>query len=567
MSEERQCADEGTKIDVSSRIQEIVDALSRIISGDLTLRLESSPRMDEIDYIAVGITVLTEELREAFRALGEADKRYRRMVDTDIKGILMIDEEGKTSYANHKIARMLGYTVKEMLGRPLTDFVNEEDVPETEEKIDRSRRGIKEQYDFRFQRRDGTDLWAIVSATPHFNGDGSYAGGVSMLTDITERKHVEEALRESEQRFKDVAFSSADLVWEVDREGRFTYCSDSVRDVLGYTLEEIEGQRMFEFMTPDECERLKKIYAWVARNRLPIKDLENKYVKKDGKVIVMLTNGVPIVDGRGKLLGYRGVLKDITEHKQIEEERTRTNEELESRVEERTAQLEDANKELESFSYSISHDLRSPLRAITSFSHIVMEKNSADLDNEARRLLDLVVQNAERMEELIKGLLEFSRMGRQEMRMSRIDMEELADDVFVELTTGAPGRQVDFKLARLPAARGDRLLIHQVLSNLISNAIKFTAKEEKPRIEIGSRAEAEANVYWVKDNGVGFNTRYADKLFKVFSRLHSSDDFEGTGIGLANVQRILHRHGGRAWAESELGQGATFYFTLPGTGP
>ena len=150
--------------------------------------------------------------------------------------------------------------------------------------------------------------------------------------------------------------------------------------------------------------------------------------------------------------------------------------------------------------------------------------------------------------------------------MSRIDMEELADDVFVELTTGAPGRQVDFKLARLPAARGDRLLIHQVLSNLISNAIKFTAKEEKPRIEIGSRAEAEANVYWVKDNGVGFNTRYTDKLFKVFSRLHSSDDFEGTGIGLANVQRILHRHGGRAWAESELGQGATFYFTLPSAG-
>src|SRR5450759_2443864 len=163
MSEERQCADEGTKIDVSSRIQEIVDALSRIISGDLTLRLESSPRMDEIDYIAVGITVLTEALREAFRALGEADKRYRRMVDTDIKGILMIDEEGKTSYANHKMARMLGYTVKEMLGRPLTDFVNEEDVPTAEEKIDRSRRGIKEQYDFRFQRRDGTVLWAIVS--------------------------------------------------------------------------------------------------------------------------------------------------------------------------------------------------------------------------------------------------------------------------------------------------------------------------------------------------------------------------------------------------------------------
>lgn len=566
MSEERQCADEGTKIDVSSRIQEIVDALSRIISGDLTLRLESSPRMDEIDYIAVGITVLTEELREAFRALGEADKRYRRMVDTDIKGILMIDEEGKTSYANHKMARMLGYTVKEMLGRPLTDFVNEEDVPTAEEKIDRSRRGIKEQYDFRFQRRDGTVLWAIVSATPHFNGDGSYAGGVSMLTDITERKHVEEALRESEQRFKDVAFSSADLVWEVDREGRFTYCSDSVRDVLGYTLEEIEGQRLFEFMTPDECERLKKIYAWVARNRLPIKDLENNYIKKDGKVVVMLTNGVPIVDGRGKLLGYRGVLKDITEHKQIDEERTRINEELESRVEERTAQLEDANKELESFSYSVSHDLRTPLRAIASFSRIIIEENSADLDVEARHRLDLVVQNAVRMEELIKGILEFSRTGWQEMRMSRIDMEELTDDVFIELTTGATGRFVDFKLDRLPAARGDRLLIHQVLTNLISNAIKFTGKEEKPRIEIGGKAEAEENVYWVKDNGVGFDTRYADKLFKVFSRLHSSDDFEGTGIGLANVQRILRRHGGRSWAESELGQGATFYFTLPSAG-
>ena len=377
---------------------------------------------------------------------------------------------------------------------------------------------------------------------------------------------------DKDREFLESAIDTLEDIFIVfDLSGELLHWNRSALKITGYRSEEVAGMSITDFFDTSERER---VFSTVATGiQTGYASIEFGLVCKDGRSVPFEFYGTPLHDDDGDTIAVTAIGRNITERIALmerEQEIAVANaikEELESRVEERTAQLEDANKELESFSYSISHDLRSPLRAITSFSHIVMEKNSADLDNEARRLLDLVVQNAERMEELIKGLLEFSRMGRQEMRMSRIDMEELADDVFVELTTGAPGRQVDFKLARLPAARGDRLLIHQVLSNLISNAIKFTAKEEKPRIEIGSRAEAEANVYWVKDNGVGFNTRYADKLFKVFSRLHSSDDFEGTGIGLANVQRILHRHGGRAWAESELGQGATFYFTLPGTGP
>ena len=377
---------------------------------------------------------------------------------------------------------------------------------------------------------------------------------------------------DKDREFLESAIDTLEDIFIVfDLSGELLHWNRSALKITGYRSEEVAGMSITDFFDTSERER---VFSTVATGiQTGYASIEFGLVCKDGRSVPFEFYGTPLHDDDGDTIAVTAIGRNITERIALmerEQEIAVANaikEELESRVEERTAQLEDANKELESFSYSISHDLRSPLRAITSFSHIVMEKNSADLDNEARRLLDLVVQNAERMEELIKGLLEFSRMGRQEMRMSRIDMEELADDVFVELTTGAPGRQVDFKLARLPAARGDRLLIHQVLSNLISNSIKFTAKEEKPRIEIGSRAEAEANVYWVKDNGVGFNTRYADKLFKVFSRLHSSDDFEGTGIGLANVQRILHRHGGRAWAESELGQGATFYFTLPGTGP
>jgi signal transduction histidine kinase len=237
--------------------------------------------------------------------------------------------------------------------------------------------------------------------------------------------------------------------------------------------------------------------------------------------------------------------------------------ELAQRVRDRTAQLEAANKELEAFSYSVSHDLRAPLRAIDGFSRIILEDYLEKLDDEGRRYLNIIRSNTQKMGQLIDELLLFSRLGRQEIRASGIDMGKLAKAVSEELKLAVPERKLKFTINTLIPGQGDQAMIRQVFVNLLSNAVKFTRPKERAVIEVDGRSEGNENVYTVKDNGVGFDMQYVDKLFGVFQRLHSSEEFEGTGVGLAIVQRIIHRHGGRVWAEGKVGEGASFYFTLP----
>jgi signal transduction histidine kinase len=234
---------------------------------------------------------------------------------------------------------------------------------------------------------------------------------------------------------------------------------------------------------------------------------------------------------------------------------------LEARVRERTAELEATNKELESFSYSVSHDLRAPLRAVDGYARMLEEDHAAKLDGESKRLLRVVREAAERMGALIDDLLAFSRLGRHELQRRRLDMSALAREVVAE-TDGAARTRVE--IAALPATNGDATLLRQVWVNLIGNAVKYSGKRADPRVEIGGRAEGAENVYWLRDNGVGFDMRYAAKLFGVFQRLHRAEEFPGTGVGLAIVQRIVVRHGGRVWAEGRPGEGATFFFSMPG---
>jgi len=225
--------------------------------------------------------------------------------------------------------------------------------------------------------------------------------------------------------------------------------------------------------------------------------------------------------------------------------------------------LEDANKELEAFAYSVSHDLRVPLRAIDGFSRIVLEDYEDKLDDEGKRLLNVVRENTKKMGQLIDDILLLSRAGRQEMVISPIDMESLVKNIFEELKPSIGDRDVQLEIKSLPQAYGDRTLINQVFTNLISNSIKFTRIREKAIIEVGSEEGKDENVYYVKDNGAGFDMKYIHKLFGLFQRLHGADEFEGTGVGLSIVQRIIRRHGGRVWAEGEIDKGAIIYFTLP----
>lgn len=263
-----------------------------------------------------------------------------------------------------------------------------------------------------------------------------------------------------------------------------------------------------------------------------------------------------ISDGHPHLLL---TVEDISEHKRVEQEILNLNQKLQAQAD----HLSTANKELEAFSYSVSHDLRAPLRAINGYAHIIQEDYLAFLDEEGRHLFDVIRENAQRMSKLIDDLLAFSRLQRTEMLPETVEMTELANSVYQELTTPEERSHIDFRVDGLPPIKGDPILMRQVWHNLISNAIKFSAKVLRPVISIGSQTNDSEIIYFVRDNGAGFDMEYASKLFGVFQRLHSEKEFEGTGVGLAIVQRIILRHGGRVWAESAVGQGAIFYFSLP----
>jgi len=296
----------------------------------------------------------------------------------------------------------------------------------------------------------------------------------------------------------------------------------------------------------------------------------NENMRRNGERIwIAWTNKVEL-DQLGKVSKILSIGVDITARRRAEEQVTRLNEELqrhaaelEQRVIKRTADLQMANRELEAFSYSVSHDLRAPIRAISGYAHILLEDYAQSLGPEGQRLLEVICRQTGFMGQLVDDLLAFSRMGRQSMQTADIDMDGLVQEVFREQAALNPKQTVEFKLNPLGSARADRSMICVVLTNLLSNAFKYSRGRTPAIIEVGRIAQGAEDVYFVKDNGAGFDMKYIDKLFGVFQRLHTANEFEGTGVGLALVQRIIQRHGGRIWAEAKLNEGATVYFSLP----
>jgi len=356
-------------------------------------------------------------------------------------------------------------------------------------------------------------------------------------------------LLDIEERFRLMVESVKDYaIFMLDVEGRVISWNAGAERLKGYGPEEILGQHFSRFYPSEDVRAGKperELESAIATGRV---EDEGWRVRKDGSRFWADVVITAVRNERGELLGFAKVTRDLTERRRVEEA------------------LRAANAELERFTYSVSHDLRAPLRAIDGYARALDEDRGPTLDAEARRLLAVIRDNAKRMGHLIDALLNFSRLGRQPLGRARVNMSELARGVVEELRRAA-GQDVEVALQPLPAATGDATLLRQVFANLIGNALKFSRGRPRPRVEIGARQEGGEAVYYVRDNGAGFDMRYADKLFGVFQRLHHVDEFEGTGVGLALAHRIVERHGGRVWAEGKVGEGATFYFTLPPTLP
>ncbi len=383
---------------------------------------------------------------------------------------------------------------------------------------------------------------------------------LSLVYDYTERQRAEEALRESEERFSKAFRSNPApmVISEIDT-GRLIDVNEQWLKMLGYTREEMIGYTAKELGIWADLSIRDRMIVQLRQDGF-LKEIPVRFVTKSGEIRDTLWS-VEIITIRGQEV-MLSLVYDYTERQRAEEEIRSLNADLEQRVQQRTAELQTANQELEAFAYSVSHDLRAPLRAVDGFSRILLQDYAAELTSEVRRYLGMVHDNAQRMGLLIDDLLTFSRLGRQELRKQMVLPQELVGQVLQDLTAEQGERQIEVIVGNLPPCQADPSLLRQVYTNLLSNAFKFTQRRNEARVEVGYLQKGEGKIYFVKDNGVGFDMRYADKLFGVFQRLHSVQEYEGTGVGLAIVQRIVHRHGGRVWVEAEPDRGATFYFSL-----
>ncbi len=502
-----------------------------------------------------------DKAREQIRRSEELIRAITRSAED---AIFVKDTGLHYTFANESMARLLDRRPEDILGRTAAEVFGDE-AAEVIAKVDRPvLQGETVDAVETLTIRNRRLTFHTVQA-PLFDSDGKVTGVCGIVRDISKMKQAEAALRDSEMKFREstqlleALFDAIpDVIGIQDPEHHVVRYNRAGYEFLRQTPDGVAGCRCYELIGKDRpCEECatSEVYQTLRPAR------REKFIA--AMDVWLDCRAYPILDNDGKLVRVIEHLRDITEQKKAEAEIHKLNEELEERVKQRTTQLEAANRELESFAYSVSHDLRAPLRHMAGFAGMLEEQLGDSIDETTADCVKRIARAAERMSTLIDDLLTFSRMTRAELRCSPFELSALFAEVREEVLQEADELTVEWDVGELPRVDADRSLMRQVLYNLFSNALKFSAGRDVVRIGFQVRQEGKSYVFRVADNGVGFDPRYQSKLFQIFQRLHSQDEFPGTGIGLANVQRIISRHGGKVWAEGEPGKGATFFFSIP----
>jgi len=512
----------------------------------------------------IGTVADITERKRAEETVRKSEARYRTLVENIPQKILMKSRDCRWVSVNENLARDFGIRPEDVVGKvdydlfphELADKYHADDVRIMET-------GCTDEFDEEYMEGSEARIVHTIK-TPVRDESGAVIGVLGVFWDVTERKRMEKDLLQSEERFRVAAQTTNDVVYEWDLKQSVQWFG-GIDEMLGY--EQGEFSRTLDgwaaSLHPEDLERTMAEVQAHLDGGIPYA-AEYRVRRKNGDYRWWSARGAATRAPDGKPTRWIGSITDITEHKQAELAIRKFNEELEELVRMRTLELESANKELETFSYSVSHDLRAPLRHLDGFLSLLTKRSYAMLDDQAKHYVDQTLEASRRMGQLIDDLLQFSRLGRAEIHKMPVDLNEIVEQVRKELEPEARDRQVVWKLGVLPNLPADEGMLRQVLENLIGNALKFTRQRPVAEIEIGSEPGPNGEVViFVRDNGAGFDAQYYNKMFQIFQRLHSEREFEGTGIGLAIARRVVERHGGRIWAEGIVDKGAIYHFALP----